>query len=966
MAGMLRRLFSRPHAAPGADTAQAQMAQIDALRAANAADAERLLELARGGASDEVRRQAAARLDDPDALAELLADETLAAVAAERLVAVLDPAETVGRALREPLLASAALRSAVLDAGRGSEILDALHDDQSLLQEAALHAHHPEVRLAAVARLRSEAALSAVEREARSRDKRLLRAARTRLERLRGLRAEDAGIGQRLAEISERLDHLADRHYADPDQHRLALREAEHLRRSAAQALERRARLLEEAADYDWQPNDPGTVVERIDAAAERLAALAHAAALADQAASAAQEVRAAASDSLQTTLDGLRSGRIDIVRDMALVRSALNLERQRFASADDRGESGDNAFASRAALLERALAAATALRQIAAPAPVPTLPEPDQLGEDPAGFEAVAGILADAGRQRRRIERELQAIAWPNELAEPAALVALRDQRAALEALEARGAALIKAARNHLEAAIEAIERHVEAGELGAALEARNRARQWLACLPRGTVERDQVRLNALAARVEELKDWREFATAPKREALCEEMEALASDPQPAEAQARAVRALRDEWRKLGAARNATDHRLRERFDAAAERAFAPCRAYFEAQAGQRRANAAIRDRIIDQLTTFAESADWEQVNWKAVETILRTADREWRAAFPVPRNSARQQARRFQHVRRIIDDRLQAEYARNLERLQAIVEEAEALVSQDTPLGARMDAAKALQQRWQGTGPTPPRRNRALWKRFRAACDAVFAEREAARDSSRQAQAARIAAIEQLAAELAEVLAREPRPDDAVMLRDASERFTALTEAERGRDSGLARAIRHFDDLHDRLEARIASARHAARIEALERLIGAADQVARLETRPDLPVAAELEDIRNALDEPARSPLAARLEALDAGKVLEPPSPTARRELCIEVELIAGLESPQDDSALRMQVQVERLSRGMSGRERSDPLTVLENLAARWCALPAGSDRELDERFMAAFTEALADVAR
>ena len=69
----------------------------------------------------------------------------------------------------------------------------------------------------------------------------------------------------------------------------------------------------------------------------------------------------------------------------------------------------------------------------------------------------------------------------------------------------------------------------------------------------------------------------------------------------------------------------------------------------------------------------------------------------------------------------------------------------------------------------------------------------------------------------------------------------------------------------------------------------------------------------------------------------------------------MTVHAELAAGMDSPADDEALRLQLQVERLNAGFSGSaETSDPLT----LARHWNRMGAkpAAAAPLRDRFFAA----------
>ena len=73
---------------------------------------------------------------------------------------------------------------------------------------------------------------------------------------------------------------------------------------------------------------------------------------------------------------------------------------------------------------------------------------------------------------------------------------------------------------------------------------------------------------------RLADLRDWQGFATVPKRQSLCESMEALAAaECTDAPARAEAVKALQEEWKALGRSDSPVEQRLWRRFRKAASR---------------------------------------------------------------------------------------------------------------------------------------------------------------------------------------------------------------------------------------------------------------------------------------------------------------------------------------------------------------------------------------------------------
>jgi hypothetical protein len=88
------------------------------------------------------------------------------------------------------------------------------------------------------------------------------------------------------------------------------------------------------------------------------------------------------------------------------------------------------------------------------------------------------------------------------------------------------------------------------------------------------------------------ELKQWKDYAVAPKRIELIEEMEALVGAEEEPGALAEHIRALQQEWRTINKGIASDAPAETERFQQAYQAAFKPCQEFFALQAAARREN--------------------------------------------------------------------------------------------------------------------------------------------------------------------------------------------------------------------------------------------------------------------------------------------------------------------------------------------------------------------------------------
>ncbi|MBA1149208.1 DUF349 domain-containing protein, partial [Ectothiorhodospiraceae bacterium WFHF3C12] len=449
--------------------------------------------------------------------------------------------------------------------------------------------------------------------------------------------------------------------------------------------------------------------------------------------------------------------------------------------------------------------------------------------------IRSAAAKETDAG-SRDSMEALMDELQWPSGTPRPRTLL---DAMAALE--QARQPEAEPSGRDQRYAALQerlqGVEEALKEGNLRGAQRALRQARDIVDEAPGGASAQAERALKRYTARVAELRDWRRFATLPKQEQLCEQMEALVGAEMPPPELAEAIKSLQDAWKETGGSDSPESRRLWERFQSASDEAFEPCRAWFDEQARQREANLAERERIVEQLESFLERVDVSGLPTAKLIEIRGTAREEWNHFSPVERRAGKALSRRFEGLMDRLTERIRTEQAANRQRKEALLERAEALPEIE-PLAARMDAAKALQAQWREIGPAPKAQERKLFRAFKAACDAVFAERDEARRTEQARQAENKAEAEALCQRL-ESLAEAESVDAGEMrgtLDETGAAFQALGPVPRGVREGIER---RFEKAAGQVRRRLEAARAQRQEQAYEVLRRRAALCAELEAQ-------------------------------------------------------------------------------------------------------------------------------
>ena len=523
------------------------------------------------------------------------------------------------------------------------------------------------------------------------------------------------------------------------------------------------------------------------------------------------------------------------------------------------------------------------------------------QYREEINALQNPAGGMTEEETASPKAKEILEAVAWPKDFRRPSLLDDLyriagkpRAAKPGKSDTEAQ-----KQLADSLRQTLDKLDVALEARQLKESRQHFKAAQQQLKNLDHRHSKSLQPRIHLLGGQLRELTDWQGFATRPKQVSLCEQMEYLADQPMEPEAKAERIKELQNEWRDLG---GSSDRDLWSRFKRASDLAYEPCKAYFSAKSGLKKANLETRKTICEQLRTFLDNADWHTIDWKAAERIHQTAREEWKAAWPVEFRDNRQVQKQFDDLLKQLEEPLDKERKKNEALKQDIVERAEALVDHE-PLGEAMNQAKTLQGEWTSIGITRHREDRRLWQSFRKACDRIFARRDAHKNEQEQ------------------------------LAREADEKAEPLLAASLslGADASVTTLQTHLTDLNAlKSEPLSAGAReqvHNAR-SRLSALASNRKLQEQIETWTHWIVARSTGTLEQATLPGHWPDLAAKIGQ---------PEPV---ELVIRAEILAEVPSPAEDQGRRMEIQVQRLSEGMgNAASEQDTSQQLELLVANWC---------------------------
>jgi hypothetical protein len=305
----------------------------------------------------------------------------------------------------------------------------------------------------------------------------------------------------------------------------------------------------------------------------------------------------------------------------------------------------------------------------------------------------------------------------------------------------------------------------------------------------------------------------------------------AVAAEPQPSaaaasaaprprrlklKAHADAIQSLRQRWKQLDRQGAPAKQAAWARFDAALQAAYVPVAAQHAAQQAARERNLAQRESLLIQLEAEPlPDGSAGPAEWRDIARALDRFQLAWRTLGPlehtVPSASRGPLQQRLGAAVERIEQPLQAARDAAAARRERLIADAQALVddsgrSSGGPATARV---RELQAWWQDEARALPLARKvetALWARFKAATDAVYAIREAGLAARDAEAAAALAGREAVIARLSALPADAPPAEAERALAEAEREWRQAAELPRGAAAAA-------------LDARFADARAALR---------------------------------------------------------------------------------------------------------------------------------------------------
>lgn len=245
------------------------------------------------------------------------------------------------------------------------------------------------------------------------------------------------------------------------------------------------------------------------------------------------------------------------------------------------------------------------------------------------------------------------------------------------------------------------------------------------------------------------ELEGWQRWRADQLREELVAKAEGLLKRPEGQAIGGRkmqeTLRSLRDQWKQTDQG-GVPNHAMWKRFDEACNEAYKVVEGWLEKVKAESAEHKAQRLALIEEINAWAQANRTAlDDDWKGFNRILHQFGDRWRESGHLGEKAFAELQPLWKAAISNASAPLEALQAQSLALRHAMIDEAKVLG--DAPI-LRIDAVKALQQRWQAEAhrvPMDRRQEQKLWDAFRKPIDDAFNRKTAEREKAEASLGAR-----------------------------------------------------------------------------------------------------------------------------------------------------------------------------------------------------------------------------
>jgi hypothetical protein len=451
----------------------------------------------------------------------------------------------------------------------------------------------------------------------------------------------------------------------------------------------------------------------------------------------------------------------------------------------------------------------------------------------------------------------------------------------------------------------LRAVEGLINQGKFKAAMVLYQKIQNWFNVLPdkqQGQLERT---FGSVKEQIENLKDWQDYIAAPRKPALLNEVEALIAQPLDIDAQSTAIKSLRYQWNSLGKTDTESDRALNAAFEIEIEKAFAPCREFYDQQQQQREQNMLAKQQVLTEIKALGDKNGTITELTKA----LRNVQQKWKNIGEVDFKQRNALYDNYQQQLKPLRDKVSAFYQENAEQKQTLLAKAEKLLELDS-VNEAIEQAKKLQQTWKTIEHAGKKAEAELWPAFRKVNDSLFAKKSEANQQEQTQLKLQVTVVKEQVTQLETLLSSA---DDKASVQSALQDKQTVIDAITTLPMRDRRALeQRVQTVVDQQQLKLTELMKSAKDQAYQDLFSV---LKMWQTDSEIPdgVATLSKQWQQCFRELSDN--------------------NERHDLTIKMEIVAQKDSPKKDTEKRQSIQMQLMAQKLQSGDSLDLLFLLKD---------------------------------
>ena len=237
--------------------------------------------------------------------------------------------------------------------------------------------------------------------------------------------------------------------------------------------------------------------------------------------------------------------------------------------------------------------------------------------------------------------------------------------------------------------------------------------------------------KINAALSRSRYFDEISSFATNPKREELISSIDKLIKNPlDNPKKHAHSIHDIQAQWQLLDLTSKPASKSQWLNFNELTNKAWEPCREYFDEIKEIKINNAKERENIINEINKYIQSNENKWPNSKSLIMYLQKMFQRWQKFAPVLDQDLNRLKKLYFDVRKPINDEIKKQESANKLQKEALIEKVININNEDNKIN--INEFKKLKNEWEKIGSSGRKNEKKLWNEFNKSADKFFVEKK------------------------------------------------------------------------------------------------------------------------------------------------------------------------------------------------------------------------------------------